>query len=117
MSTVQLDQITKAEWLEGITYKVPSRRDPHATYHCCLTDYAGNGSCACDDFQFNLGPLLSRMVKPEQALQEGLIRKRDYQDPDGSETLMCWHLVRAHRQFEKEVLAAIIRRQAEAREG
>lgn len=115
--TTKIDWPTPAEWMEGVVYKVPSRTDPHDTYHCQLTDYNGNGRCVCSDFTIRFEPLLQKMVKPEEALAQGLVTQRKYQREDGSQSLMCWHLVEAHWKFNRDVLARIIENQREAARG
>ena len=106
MPIIALDRTANPNWLDGVRYQVPSRTDPHATYLCELTAYNGNGECDCQDFRARFGPLLSRMVTPEQALADGTVKLRDYQRPEHA--LMCRHLVDAHWKFEQEVLHRII---------
>lgn len=102
--TTQLDKIVAEQHDGMIRYSVPSRSDPHATYVCELTSYNGNGSCPCDDFKFNFEKHLSRMVTPERALEEGLVKLRKYQRP--RDALRCFHLVEAHDQFKDDVVKA-----------
>lgn len=103
-----IDDAVRANNKDDIfSYDVPSRTDPHSTYHVELDSYNGNGECACDDFTFNHRPLLCRRISPREALTKGLIQRRKYQQDD-DQALMCYHLVRAHLQFERDLLNAFI---------
>ena len=106
---------------DGITYRVPSRRKPkpgkeRETYHVELTGYRGNGQCTCPSFLFRLSGFLSRLVAPEVAVEQGLVKLKKGQDP--RDALRCPHIVEARRQFTDDVLRAIAEKNAaESRAG
>jgi hypothetical protein len=97
--------MAQAAWSGRLTYRVPSRTDPHETYECELTSYHGNGRCPCRDFEMRFEPLLRRMVSPEAALREGLVKQREYQRE--GDVLRCEHLVQAHDEFHRELMESL----------
>ncbi len=113
--TTPLDKPELPTWKDGIRYTVPSRSDPHETHLVELTDYSGNGSCSCTDFDTRFRPLLSRMVTTEQALEEKLVRLREYQRP--CDALRCWHIIQGRDKFTNEVLAAIAAKERDEARG
>lgn len=103
--TTQLEKLTSAENADGIEYRVPSRTNPHETYLVNLTDFFGNGRCNCKDFECRRQPLLSRMVKPEEAAAQGLIKLNAGQKAE--DCLRCAHIMEARRKFTDDVLHAV----------
>lgn len=100
-----VERLTKAEAGDGITYRIASRTNPHETYLVSLLDFGGNGSCQCTDFCTRRAPLLSRMVKPEEAIEMKRIKIKA--GGDARDALRCFHIVEARRQFCDDLLKAI----------
>lgn len=90
---------------DALSWLVPSRTRPSEIHKVELGDYAGAGRCSCMDFQTRFEPLLARMVTPERALAEGLVKLRDYQlSPE--DALSCWHIIEARRRLAHHVIKA-----------
>lgn len=62
-----------------------------------LDCYEMNGRCDCMHFVARLEPLLSRMVKPEEAIARGLVKLR--KDQRHEDALRCHHITEAYREF------------------
>lgn len=105
---MQIDEPAGAEWFDGVRYHVPSASRPHVTYLVELTDYGCNGSCQCEAFQFNLGPLLARRMTPAQAIEQKLVKIK--KGTPVEDALRCPHIISARRTFAQEVLVAITRK-------
>ena len=97
---------TAQKFDHALRYHVPSRSDPHATYLCEIDDYAGNGRCDCPFFQFSLEPLLRRLVTPEQAVAQRLVRLKAGQRE--TDSLRCYHILAVRDQFATDMLTAIL---------
>ena len=94
---------------------MPSRTNPHEHYLVDLTAYNGQGQCQCKHFECRLAPLLSRLVKPETAVAEGLVHLKPGQREE--DALRCEHIMEARRTFTSDVLARIVERQKQEAAG
>jgi hypothetical protein len=96
---------------EGVRYDGPLRflvrsfSAAHESYMVELDTYNGNGSCACKWFECALGPLLSRMVTPEQAVAQGLVKLKPGQDV--RDALRCKHIIEARRIYADDLIKAV----------
>lgn len=98
MPTEQLDHPDPAKIYDlAMRFTVPSRTRPGETHLVDLDCYSLNGMCSCENFQFNLEPLLARGITPEEAVASGAIKPKKNQHPD--DALRCSHIVDAYRQF------------------
>jgi len=108
MPIALIDRANPPEWHEGIRYRVPSATNPHETYLVDLTDYRGNGSCQCKDFDCRLRPFLSRLVEPAEAGRQMPEIRRG---KDEADWLRCTHIIAARRKFTDEVLQRIAQKE------
>ena len=90
----------------ALRYHVASRSQAHEVHLVELDSYAGNGECSCTFFRLKLEPLLLRLVTPEQAVAQRLVRLKPGQREQ--DALRCWHLVEARSQFATDMLTAIL---------
>ena len=113
MSVTALDEADPAVPFDApLRFHVNSRTDAHVTYVVELDAYAGNGRCACTDFQIRFEPLLRRGMTPAQAVAGKFVRLTNKQgeQKDPADALRCWHLIHARRQFTDDVIAAMGRK-------
>ncbi len=89
----------------ALRWHVPSRTDPHVVHLVELDDYFGNGRCDCQDFCFRLEPLLRRLVTPEQAVAQKLVRLKHGQREQ--DALRCWHAIEARSAFADLMIKSI----------
>lgn len=90
-----------------LVYKVPSLSNPKETYTVDLESYRGHGACDCKDFACRKAPLLDRMITPQQAVRDKLVRVKEGITADMA--LTCVHIRIAREQFCSDVIAAIIK--------
>jgi hypothetical protein len=98
--------LTASRFDSALRYHVASRSQAHEVHLVELDSYAGNGECSCTFFRLKLEPLLRRLVTPEQALAQRLVRLKPGQREQ--DALRCWHLVEARDQFATDMLTAIL---------
>ncbi len=101
-----------------LTWEVPSRTNPKICYRVEVDAYAGNGECACKDFQTRFGPLLARGYTPQKAWDEGLIKGelRPYQRTN-DDLLRCAHIVEARDKLATHIIRAFAKASEALRAG
>lgn len=79
---------------DSMRWRVRSRRarvDPHLVD---LVAYGGNGRCSCKDFQTRMEPILRKGLRPEDAVEAGVLEVRGYMAGPW-EACRCYHIYRA----------------------
>ena len=96
-----------------LRYKCKSRKTPGKEYTVELDAYNGNGICSCKDFSVRFEPLLKRGYTGRKAFEEGLIKElRPFQfSPD--ESLMCFHICEARREFATAIIQGVMKMERE----
>lgn len=91
-----------------LRWKCVSRTRCHVEHVMELGHFKGNGSCTCEDFQFNFFELLSKGITPEEALARKLIpigKKRADKKPE--DALRCEHLIEARGMYADAMIKSM----------
>lgn len=119
--TLQRPRTVAIPYDGSMRYMVPSARDPEEKYLVDVEAYRGNGKCVCPHFEFNIEPLISRGVTPQQAIDQmyldTLSAKLAMKKPLRAiklkvnrhieDSLRCEHCLTARSQALDDILQAI----------
>lgn len=80
-----LNSVQDVQPIEGLRFYVRSRRDWNKAHLVDLSEYRGNGQCACQNFEFRMKGLLEKGAYP-------------------AENLQCYHINRALKWLAMELV-------------